>query len=319
MGEEVFNRHLYEYAGCLDREDTLTRNVEAAPRLGEYSPTDLAGDPRVNVQRVCHRDRAAKVDGQTRGHGRHAEEPVQASEHLIKGGRQHPAVGQTRGALMMLSDAKITADGHSRAGHDAQMQTRCMVHAAAKAPAVMRRNLRARGRGTLRPGWDFRTFRRAGPAHGLAHYLVRHTGNVRERLVPPWWIFALAMILPAMVAIAYGSALQWWAGAVLFAIGAGAAIWLLWRTAPVIAVDESGALLVAGARLPREAQGPLRTVTLDDVDELLRGDARAFTALRPWYSRDALVIDVVDSNDPHTRWIFSVRDSKGFALALKPE
>jgi hypothetical protein len=194
-----------------------------------------------------------------------------------------------------------------------------VIYAAAEAPAVMGWDLHARGRCPLGSGWNFRTFRRVGPAHGPAHYPVRHTGIVRERLIPPWWIFTLAMILPAMIAIAYGSALQWWAGAVLFGIGAGAAIGLLWRTSPVIAVDESGALLVAGARLPREAQGDLQAVTLKDVDELLRDDARAFTALRPWYSRSAIVVDVVDPDDPHTRWIFSVRDPSGFSLALKPE
>ncbi len=158
-----------------------------------------------------------------------------------------------------------------------------------------------------------------GLAHAPARYLVRHTSDVRERLVPPWWVFALAMILPGMVAIAYGSALQWWAGAVLFFLGALAVIVLLWRTAPIVAVAASGELRVARACLPRAAQGPPQVIALTDVDDLLRDDARAFTALRPWYSRHAIVVDVLDPTDPHTRWIFSVRDPNGFALALSRE
>jgi hypothetical protein len=121
MGEEMFDRHLHENAGRLDCDHALALFVKAATRLGEHTPPNLAGDPRVNVQRMRDRDRAPKVNGQTGRHGRHAKEPVQASEHLIKGGRQHPAVGQPRGTLMMLTYSKITADGHSCSGHDAQM------------------------------------------------------------------------------------------------------------------------------------------------------------------------------------------------------
>jgi hypothetical protein len=127
------------------------------------------------------------------------------------------------------------------------------------------------------------------------------------------------MILPVMVAIAYGSAVHWWLGAAIFIAGGFAMGLLLWRTAPVIAINDSGDLLVARARLPRDARGPARPVTWLEADELLRQDARTFTALRRWYSRQAIAVDVRDETDPHSRWIFSVRDPEGFALALGDE
>ncbi len=127
------------------------------------------------------------------------------------------------------------------------------------------------------------------------------------------------MILPAMVAIAYGAAVHWWLGAAIFMAGAFAVGLLLWRTAPVVSIDQSGDLLVARARLPRAARGSARPVTWLEADELLRQDARTFTALRRWYSRQAIAVDVRDDTDPHSRWIISVRDPEGFALALGDE
>jgi hypothetical protein len=127
------------------------------------------------------------------------------------------------------------------------------------------------------------------------------------------------MILPAMVAIAYGSAVHWWLGGAIFVAGGIAMGLLLWRTAPVVAIDQSGDLRVARARLPRAACGPARPVTWLEADELLRQDARTFTALRRWYSRQAIAVDVRDETDPHSRWIISVRDPEGFVLALEGE
>jgi hypothetical protein len=127
------------------------------------------------------------------------------------------------------------------------------------------------------------------------------------------------MVAPGMLAIAYGSALNWWFGAAIFALGGIAMVVLLWRTAPVIAVDSSGDLLVARARLPRAARGLVRPITWLEADDLLRQDARTFTALRRWYSHEAVAVDILDATDPHSRWIFSVRDSQGFALALGEE
>ncbi len=127
------------------------------------------------------------------------------------------------------------------------------------------------------------------------------------------------MVPPAMLAIAYGSAVHWWFGAAIFATGGFAMLVLLWRTAPVVAIDPSGDLLVARARLPRTARGLVRPITWLEADDLLRQDARTFTALRRWYSRQAVAVDILDETDPHSRWIFSVRDSQGFALALSEE
>lgn len=220
---------------------------------------------------------------------------------------------------MVLAHSKIPVNFHGGAGEDPQVQAGWVIRTAANAPAVMGRNHSAGDgsagwpRGNLRPiGW-------MGLTHVPGHYSVRHTGDVRERLIPPWWAFFLAMVPPGMVGIAYGSAVNWWFGAAIFVVGGMAMFILLWRTAPVVAIDQAGDLLVARARLPRLARGSARSITWQEVDELLRQDARAYTALRRWYSRQAIAVDILDETDPHSLWIFSVRDSQGFALALAEE
>lgn len=318
MREEVLDGNLYENSGRLDREEALAIHFQAATRLRKNPTTYLAGDPRVNVQRVGDRDGPFEFDRQTGRDRWDTQQPIQTAQYLVECGAKYTTVSQAGRTLMMLAYSKVTVHGHSCSSDDAQMQTCCVIDAAAEAPSVMRRDFHAGVRRTDGPGWYFRTLRCVGPAHGRAHYPVRHTGQVRERLVPPWWIFAVAMILPAMVAIAYGAALNWWIGVVLFVIGTAAVGTVLWRTAPVVVVDADGGLQVARAYLPRQAQGAVQTVNLADVNDLLRGDARAFTALRSWYSRQAVVVDVTDPADPHTRWIFSVRDPQGFVLALAP-
>lgn len=130
----------------------------------------------------------------------------------------------------------------------------------------------------------------------------------RERLVPTWWVWVVAIALAAMVGVAYGAALG---DATGWAVGLGGAallIALLWVTSPRIVIAD-GYLGVGPARLP--------LTSIDGVDRLdaaeiaaLRGpgaDARIYTALRPWSCREGVLIRLADEADPHPAWLFSSR------------
>ena len=139
----------------------------------------------------------------------------------------------------------------------------------------------------------------------------------RERLVPHWWVWVIALGFVGCLAVAYGAALGTSAGALVGATAGALTIWLLWITSPTIVVD--GAFLtVAGAKLPRPCVGDVELLTRDRIRDL-RGpgaDARVFTALRPWSARDALLVAVTDPDDPHPAWLFSSRHPARAAEAL---
>ena len=140
----------------------------------------------------------------------------------------------------------------------------------------------------------------------------------RERLLPPWWVFGIALALAAMVAIAYGAALDPWLGWLVFAGGGFSVSWLLWLTAPVIEVTEA-ALTAGRARLPRSSIGG--AIELDEAGARShRGpsaDARTFVLLRPWRAPTAVLVTLDDPTDPHPSWILTSKHPDQLVLALQ--
>ena len=147
---------------------------------------------------------------------------------------------------------------------------------------------------------------------------VKTAPAFRERLQPPWWVFGIALALAAMVAIAYGAALNPWLGWITFAGGGFSLSWLLWLTSPVVEVTET--TLVAGrARLPRSSIEGARE--LDEAEARIhRGpsaDARTFVLLRPWRASTAVLVTLDDPTDPHPTWILTSKHPDRLVRALQ--
>ena len=138
-----------------------------------------------------------------------------------------------------------------------------------------------------------------------------------ERLLPTWWVWILAAVLVAALAVAYGAALGSSAGVLVFVATAAVVIALLWVTAPTVSITET-ALCVDKARLPRSAIAEVDVVDTERI-RALRGpgsDARLFVALRPWSAKGGLLVTLADDEDPHPAWLFSSRHPARAAEAL---
>ena len=136
-----------------------------------------------------------------------------------------------------------------------------------------------------------------------------------ERLLPHWWVWLLAGALVAMLAIAYGAALGAGTGWTVGLAGGVVAGWLLWISSPIIAVDDRD-LRAGGARLPRTSIARVDVLDPGALAETMRGDARIFTAVRPWSARGALLVVLDDPADPHPAWVLSTRHPDRLASAL---
>ena len=139
----------------------------------------------------------------------------------------------------------------------------------------------------------------------------------RERLVPTWWAWLVALGLVAMVGIAYGAALGAAAGWIITVVGAILAVALLWVTSPVVEVRRES-LAVGASRLPVTSIESVQAVDAAQI-AVLRGpgaDARLFTALRPWSCREGVLVRLADDADPHPAWLFSSRHPDRVVTAL---
>lgn len=132
--------------------------------------------------------------------------------------------------------------------------------------------------------------------------------NYRERLLPHWWVWIVALLPVTMLSIAYGSALGARAGLIVAALGVALTVWLLWISAPVTTVS-ADALQVASARLPLTSIGEVTVVDRPGIADLRGpgGDARLFVELRPWSARGAVLVNLDDADDPHPAWLISTR------------
>jgi hypothetical protein len=146
---------------------------------------------------------------------------------------------------------------------------------------------------------------------------VGHTADMRERLTPPWWVFVIGAIVPAMIGVAYGAAFNPWLGMTVFIVGTALVATFLVRTSPVVTAAGTTGLTAGRAHLPMWAVGRCECLSLEEARERLRTDGSAYLVLRAWYSKRVLVVAVDDAEDPHRRWYLSLRDPQACALVLQ--
>jgi hypothetical protein len=138
----------------------------------------------------------------------------------------------------------------------------------------------------------------------------------RERLGTPVsiWVFATAMALSLGVAYGYAITVPW--GVVTWAVTQAVVCWVLITTAPLIRVDER--VLRAGrARLPLRWVGRVRPLDAATARRLrgVDADAAASLCVRSWVPR-AVVVEVVDPDDPHPYWLVSSRHPERLCEAI---
>jgi Protein of unknown function (DUF3093) len=154
---------------------------------------------------------------------------------------------------------------------------------------------------------------RARPATGseppATHY--------RERLWPGLLVWLGAAGAAATLGIAYGAALGAAVGwAVAAGVGATAGL-LIERTSPGVVVRHD-ALAVGKATLPWWATGG---VVVLDPEAVRRargrdGDPTAYAVMRPGVGPGAVLIEVVDPDDPHGTWLVGSRNAEAMARAI---
>jgi tetrahydromethanopterin S-methyltransferase subunit C len=141
--------------------------------------------------------------------------------------------------------------------------------------------------------------------------------SYRERLVPSWWVWLVALGIVTMVSVAYGAALGPLAGWLIAGMGSLVAVALVWGAAPVIRVDAHG-LQAGRARLPTSAMGEVRSLDRSAL-EAFRGpgaDARLFAVVRASSAAGGVLVLVRDDDDPHPAWLLSSRHPERMASAL---
>ena len=142
--------------------------------------------------------------------------------------------------------------------------------------------------------------------------------NYPERLWPGpvVWIIAVASI--AALAVAYGTSLGVGIGwAVAGSLGALAVALIAWSAARIrvtpdllragratICWENTGRVLALDGDQARSARGPA-------------GDPTAFLLLRPGVGPGAVVVEVVDDEDPHATWLLASRHPQRLARAIE--
>lgn len=139
-----------------------------------------------------------------------------------------------------------------------------------------------------------------------------------ERLVLPWWLWApalgLAALLAAEVHLGAGGVRAWLPYAVLLPLAAGG----LWWAGRLPVAVRDGELRVDDARLPVGVID--RVVPLDAAGkrEILGPAAHplAFVVQRPWIA-GAVQVVLDDPADPTPYWVVSTRHAQRLAAALR--
>lgn len=139
-----------------------------------------------------------------------------------------------------------------------------------------------------------------------------------ERLWPGATVWLLGGSLVVALGVAYGTALSPLAGWVVLGAGAAALAFVILRMAARVEVGDAGvragvALLPwsavgrcvpLGAEAARQARGP-------------QGDPTAHLLLRPGVGPGAVVIEVLDPEDPHRTWLVATRHPEALASAIQ--
>lgn len=136
----------------------------------------------------------------------------------------------------------------------------------------------------------------------------------RERLRPSIWVFLIFLALIAMFAIAVGAAYAPVQGWITFLVICVLGMVGLNICSPVITV--STRTLVAGrATIPRSYLGEVEVLDGDRMREEQRVATR-FLLVRPWRTRQGVLVEVIDEKDPHPGWLLSTKKPTELAMAL---
>ena len=145
------------------------------------------------------------------------------------------------------------------------------------------------------------------------------SGRYHEVLWPHWWFWLLPTTFAAALGIAYGYA--YGAGAGWLVGLATAALLLIWLGLAVPTRLEVGPNVFRAGRaaLPLEFIGRVRAL---DAQQAFRArttsaDPRAWLVLRTWASATAVMVEVIDQEDPHPYWLVSTRRPVELAAALQ--
>lgn len=137
----------------------------------------------------------------------------------------------------------------------------------------------------------------------------------RERLLPPWWLFAVCVLVaPAALLVLLPISPGWGVavGVVLVAVAWVALVVL----SPVVEVTD-GVLRAGSAAIPVAALGDPVALDAEASHAAMRTDfdAAAYHCTVAWTS--ALVrVAVVDDDDPTTAWIVSTRRAAALVDAI---
>ncbi len=137
-----------------------------------------------------------------------------------------------------------------------------------------------------------------------------HSGQVhptyRQRLTPPWWVWVLASLVCLSLAVAYGAVFGMVIGTITFVLLAALAGWLLWRTSPIIEVNDTG-LRAGKAFIEFRYIGLVATLDFAAMRHAGQSgaDPRAYRLVRGLSAKEGVSIEVVDDEDPHPYWLIS--------------
>ena len=152
--------------------------------------------------------------------------------------------------------------------------------------------------------------------HGQQDGGKQAAADYHERLSPPWWLWVVTAILCLTLAVAVLPALGPVPALVVLAVTEGGAGWLLASSAARVEV-RAGMLRAGRARIPVALLGA--PVPLDaDRARLLRGpdiDPAAYHLIRGWVGT-AVLVDVLDPEDPTPYWYVATRHPQRLAAAL---
>ncbi|GEK81428.1 DUF3093 domain-containing protein [Agrococcus baldri] len=137
----------------------------------------------------------------------------------------------------------------------------------------------------------------------------------RERLVPPWWMLAVLLLivpaallvfLPVSIEVGIAVAVVLYAGIVL----------ALWLGAPVVELHE-GQLRAGRARIGVDDLGTADAVVGDAARAAMRSgwDPADHHVISPWM-RSLVRVAVTDEDDPTPAWVISTRRPERLAAAI---
>mgnify|MGYP001202239885 FL=1 len=133
-------------------------------------------------------------------------------------------------------------------------------------------------------------------------------------MVPGVWWITVAVLIVAMVSVAYGAALGAGVGWIVFVVGAGLVVAGTRAATTTIVVDDRS-LRIGHALVPLTALGPVRVLTSDDMARARRGldpqvHDTVFTRQPPWGPSQGIWVQVTDDSDPHSGWLVASRHAE---------